>query len=149
MSIAIVVMVRQDSQAYAILDNDLAFSNRSSTVRHTENGGIIRNHTDNSSGGVFRIAESEQEGEFSWSLAEQGFILGSFFWGYLLMGIPGGLLAQKYGGKWVISVGLLLTAILTLLIPLSARAGLVWIITVRALQGMAEVSANISNSDPK
>jgi len=84
-----------------------------------------------------------ETGEFTWTEAEQGFILGSFFWGYILTQIPGGMLSQKYGGKWVISIGLLITAILSFIIPPAARLGKEYLIAVRIIQGLAEVSYRI------
>jgi MFS family permease len=71
-------------------------------------------------------------GEFVWTEAEQGFILGSFFWGYVASGIPGGLLSQRFGGKWVVSSGLLVAAILTLAIPISARMGKEYLVILQS-----------------
>lgn len=56
-------------------------------------------------------------GDFEWSESLQGIILSSFFWGYVITHIPGGLLAEKFGGKYVLSLGILSTAIFTLLTP--------------------------------
>lgn len=46
-------------------------------------------------------------------------ILGSFYIGYVLMHLPGALLAERIGGKFVIIVGLSCTAILTILTPMA------------------------------
>jgi MFS family permease len=89
-----------------------------------------------------------ESGEFDWTEAEQGFILGSFFWGYVLTQLPGGLLSQRYGGKWVVGLGLLLTAILTLFIPVAARSGKEYLIAVRIVQGLAEVSRDPDTPSP-
>ena len=40
-------------------------------------------------------------GEFDWDAETQGLILGCFFYGYALSHVPGGLLAERYGGKWL------------------------------------------------
>ena len=37
--------------------------------------------------------------ELGWDEAALGIILSSFFWGYTLLQIPGGWLADRYGGK--------------------------------------------------
>lgn len=37
--------------------------------------------------------------------------------------IPGGVLAEKYGGKWVLSLGIFSTAIFTFLTPLAIEYG--------------------------
>ena len=54
------------------------------------------------------------------------------------MQIPGGYLAEKYGGKWLFGIGIFLTAILTLLTPVAAYAGKEWFIVVRVLEGFFE-----------
>jgi len=76
--------------------------------------------------------------EFDWSETLQGHILGAFYYGYVFAQIPGGILAQKYGGKHVFGVGIFLTAVLTLLTPLAARIGPAYIIGVRVLEGIGE-----------
>lgn len=81
-----------------------------------------------------------QNAEFDWSETLQGHILGAFYYGYVFAQIPGGILAQKYGGKHVFGVGIFLTAVLTLLTPLAARIGPAYMIGVRVLEGIGEVS---------
>lgn len=81
-----------------------------------------------------------QNAEFDWSETLQGHILGSFYYGYVVAQIPGGILAQKYGGKHVFGIGILLTGILTLLTPIAARMGPGYMIAVRVLEGIGEVS---------
>ena len=66
-------------------------------------------------------------------------ILGAFFYGYIATQIPGGYLAEKYGGKWLFGIGTFMTAVLTLLTPVSAYAGTEWFIVIRVLEGFFEV----------
>ena len=77
-------------------------------------------------------------GEFDWDSKEQGLILGSFFYGYVATQIPGGFFAEKYGGKWFYGIGTLCTAILTLLTPFAAKAGVGFFIGCRILEGLCE-----------
>jgi len=49
--------------------------------------------------------------EFGWSPTTQGLVLSSFFVGYLTTQILGGVLSDKFGGKWVLGVGEYLTRI--------------------------------------
>ncbi|KAL1452530.1 hypothetical protein WDU94_006753 [Cyamophila willieti] len=84
------------------------------------------------------VSESKGGHEFDWDEKTQGFILSSFYWGYVIMHIPGGILAQKFGGKHTLGVGILLTALFTLLSPLAAHAGAWWFMLVRFLEGLGE-----------
>ena len=63
-----------------------------------------------------------------------------FFMVLLFLQIPGGMLAEKIGGKWLFGLGNLITAILTLLTPLCANAGKTPLIVVRVLMGLSEAS---------
>ena len=59
--------------------------------------------------------------------------------------IPGGMLAEKYGGKWVFAIGILLTDFFCLLTPLAARhGGPGAVIAVRILTGLSEVNLQLS-----
>ncbi|XP_054722553.1 sialin-like [Uloborus diversus] len=79
-----------------------------------------------------------KEGEFDWSPSTQANILGSFFYGYLVTQVPGGRLAERFGGKWLFGGGVLCTSLLTLLTPLAARAGVAPLIALRVLEGLGE-----------
>jgi len=50
-------------------------------------------------------------------------ILSSFYIGYIVTHIPGGLLAEKFGGKWTLGLGILSTAVFTMLTPLAIEKG--------------------------
>lgn len=78
-------------------------------------------------------------GTFEWSEELQGIILSSFYYGYVLTQIVGGYLADKFGGKYTLSVGILVTAILTLLTPAAVEwGGPNCLIIIRVLEGLAE-----------
>ncbi len=75
---------------------------------------------------------------YGWDLATQGYVLSSFYIGYLLLQIVGGRLADRYGGKIVLSMGVLLWSLFTLITPPAAAFGLTVLIMVRILMGMGE-----------
>ena len=87
---------------------------------------------------LFLLFQGFSDGEFDWSTEQQGWILGAFYYGYILTQIPGGYIAEKYGGKWPFGLGVFLTGVLTLLTPLAARAGIGYIIALRVLEGVCE-----------
>ncbi|CAH0397954.1 unnamed protein product [Chilo suppressalis] len=76
---------------------------------------------------------------FDWSEATQGLILGSFYYGYILTHIPGGMLAEKFGGKWVLGLGLLSTAICTIITPITVKmGGAPALFVLRVIEGFGE-----------
>lgn len=77
-------------------------------------------------------------GEFNWDEKTQGFILGAFYYGFCMTQIPGGFLAEKYGGKMVFGGGILMSALLSLTYPTAARTSSDLFIVLRALQGFFE-----------
>ncbi|XP_066268922.1 sialin-like [Branchiostoma lanceolatum] len=80
----------------------------------------------------------DKPGEFGWDSGEQSIILGAFFYGYIVTQIPGGWLAGRYGGKLVYGLGILCTALFTLVTPVAARADKYLFIAVRVVQGLGE-----------
>lgn len=68
-----------------------------------------------------------------------GWVLGAFFYGYLITQIPGGILATKFGGRWVFGIGIVMTAVLTLVTPIAAITNVYFLMVVRALEGFFEV----------
>lgn len=75
---------------------------------------------------------------YPWNSETQGMLLGAFFFGYLFTQIPGGYLSGRFGGSLFLGGGVLGTALLTLLTPLSAQLGAKWLFALRALEGFGE-----------
>lgn len=73
-----------------------------------------------------------------WDATTQGAIMAAFFIGYLTLQVPAGLLADRFGGKWVLGLGVLLWSIFTLLTPPAAAWGLTALVVCRFFMGMAE-----------
>ncbi|KAL4707820.1 hypothetical protein ACJJTC_001766 [Scirpophaga incertulas] len=77
-------------------------------------------------------------GDFNWTAEQQSIILGSFFYGYVLTQVPGGRIAEIFGGKLVYGIGVLLTAIFTIMSPIAAYVDFKFFIVVRVLEGLGE-----------
>ncbi|XP_008215710.1 putative inorganic phosphate cotransporter isoform X1 [Nasonia vitripennis] len=76
---------------------------------------------------------------YEWSEELQGIILSSFYWGYILTHLPGGMLAERFGGKYSLGLGILSTAIFTLLTPVAVKWGdATALIVLRVLMGLGE-----------
>lgn len=76
--------------------------------------------------------------EFNWSSATVGLIQSSFFWGYLLTQILGGIWADRMGGKLVLGFGVVWWSIATVLTPVAAKLGLPFLLMMRAFMGIGE-----------
>lgn len=76
--------------------------------------------------------------EFGWGADMQGIILSCFYFGYMVTQFLGGWLADRYGGKVVLAVGVIWWSIFTILTPPAAALGLAMLIAVRVLMGMGE-----------
>ncbi|GFR00304.1 hypothetical protein TNCT_75011 [Trichonephila clavata] len=83
-------------------------------------------------------SHSIPSGEFDWDPQLQGLVLGAFFYGYVITQIPGGLIAEKYGAKWLYGAGMLLTTIFTLLTPIAARWSVWALVVARVIEGIGE-----------
>ncbi|KAI9297161.1 MFS general substrate transporter [Neoconidiobolus thromboides FSU 785] len=76
--------------------------------------------------------------QFHWNLSEQGLILSSFFYGYIITQILGGILADKYGGKSILIFAGLSWTIFTLITPLFSSWGVGGLCLIRILLGLGE-----------
>lgn len=76
--------------------------------------------------------------DLNWDLKTQSLVMSSFFVGYLVMQIAGGRLADRFGGKIVLGLGVLLWSLFTFVTPAAAMAGLVMLILARIGMGMGE-----------
>ncbi|KAG2279092.1 hypothetical protein Bca4012_040597 [Brassica carinata] len=76
--------------------------------------------------------------QYNWNSATVGLIQSSFFWGYLLTQILGGIWADKYGGKLVLGFGVVWWSIATVMTPIAAKLGLPFLLVVRAFMGIGE-----------
>jgi len=68
-------------------------------------------------------------------------VLSSFFYGYIVTQVLGGWLASRYGGKHVFGVGVLVTLVATMLVPLAARNHVALLVALRVIMGLACVRA--------
>ena len=76
--------------------------------------------------------------ELQWSASTQGAVLSSFFFGYLLMQLGGGWLADRVGGKLVLGLGVLVWSLFTILTPVAALFGISVLILARVGMGLGE-----------
>lgn len=77
---------------------------------------------------------------YDWSAKDQGLILGAFFYGYLITCLPGGILAERFGGKRVAGYCLMIGGFLTALTPPVSKLGVGPVFALRFLTGFFGVT---------
>lgn len=95
---------------------------------------------DNGGGNATTVSSIEDSGvgddnKFSWNSYQQNFVLGSFFWGYILTELPGGRLAELIGGHRVFGHSMLWASVITLATPAAAFFSYNALIVLRVLLG--------------
>lgn len=78
-----------------------------------------------------------------WDEKIQSVVAVSFFWGYIVTQLFGGRLAERIGTKFMFAVAQITSGVVTLCLPILARAGTEYFIFGRILLGVAQVLANI------
>ncbi|HTK97442.1 MAG TPA: ACS family MFS transporter [Pseudomonadales bacterium] len=76
--------------------------------------------------------------EFGWNPEKQGQVLAAFFVGYLATQVLGGRLADRFGGKVVLGIGVLSWSFFTLITPFAAAAGFAALLAARIGMGVGE-----------
>ncbi|XP_011501855.1 PREDICTED: putative inorganic phosphate cotransporter isoform X2 [Ceratosolen solmsi marchali] len=127
MSVAIVAMVNHT----AIMNND-------ETEPITNECAVTESNANASWHELENLKHSSSDGEFVWDSTLQGYLLSSFFYGYVLTQIPFGILAKRYGSKYFLGIGMLINSVFGLLVPISAQWGYYWLMLVRFIQGLGE-----------
>lgn len=73
---------------------------------------------------------------FKWDEYQQSLILGSFFWLHWASQLPGGVLASKYGTKFIFGFANFFACVLCLFMPLACYFDYRWMVGLRLLQGL-------------
>jgi len=79
-----------------------------------------------------------EDGEFVWNEQIQSLVSSAFFLGFIMTPLPGGILAERFGTKYLFAGATLIAAIVTTCLPLLARAGFTYFILGRALIGFVQ-----------
>lgn len=78
---------------------------------------------------------------FPWDEREQGMVLGAFFWLHWITQLPGGMLAQRFGGKRVFGFSQLVGSLMCFLMPFAAYYDLYALLFLRFVQGFITVKS--------
>ncbi|XP_062135984.1 putative inorganic phosphate cotransporter isoform X2 [Drosophila sulfurigaster albostrigata] len=75
---------------------------------------------------------------YEWDLSQKSLILSSFFWGYVVSQVPAGLLAKRFGAKYVICLATAVGGIMCFFHPMAANGGYINICVLRVLTGLVQ-----------
>ena len=76
--------------------------------------------------------------DFGWDKIQSGGVLSAFFYGYAMTQLVGGRLADSFGGKRVLALGVIGWSLATFVTPWAAAAGAVPLVAARVLLGAGE-----------
>jgi ACS family sodium-dependent inorganic phosphate cotransporter len=86
------------------------------------------------------VAALPMQEQFGWDETTKGYVLSSFFVGYMLLMAVSGALANKYGGRVVLGIAVLWWSLFTALTPPAAMMGFGALITARIALGLGEAA---------
>lgn len=76
---------------------------------------------------------------YDWEPSVQSLILSSFFWGYVLMQVPAGLIAQRFGAQKFLAISVFICGGVSLLIPTAAHwGGWIAVCICRVVMGLCQ-----------
>lgn len=78
---------------------------------------------------------------FNWSKKDQGLLLSAYFYGYIFPNLLGGFLSEKFGGRKVIFIAMLLSSVVTGLSPFAASDNFIFMFSARVVLGVLGVSS--------
>ena len=83
------------------------------------------------------ISIGKVDASLDWSPTTQGLILGSFWYGYIVLQVPAGRLSELFGGKWIVAIGLIASGIINLITP-SIVFSIPILVTSRVILGLIQ-----------
>ena len=86
------------------------------------------------------VASIAMQAQFGWSETTKGFVLSSFFVGYILLQVVSGSLASRYGGKLLLGLAVIWWSLWTALTPAAAFLSLTALILARIALGLGEAA---------
>ncbi|MEQ1691946.1 MAG: MFS transporter, partial [Gemmatimonas sp.] len=84
------------------------------------------------------VAAIPMQAQFGWSETTKGFVLSSFFIGYILLQVVSGGLVHRFGGKRLLGVAVVWWSLCTLVTPAAATLSLTALVVVRIALGLGE-----------
>ncbi len=86
------------------------------------------------------VASIAMQGEFGWTETTKGYVLSSFFIGYILLQVVSGGLAARYGGRKLLGLAVVWWSLWTILTPKAAYLSFAALIGARIAMGLGEAA---------
>ena len=80
---------------------------------------------------------------YDWSAETRSLVLGSFYYGYALSQLPGGLVATYWRAQQVLGLSVAISGLLCVLMPLMADCNVNLLCTGRFLMGFVQVLCSL------
>ncbi|PSN33898.1 hypothetical protein C0J52_09548 [Blattella germanica] len=125
LSVAIVAMVK--------IENNTAESRDFTKVVSLS---VRSEESDTCPGGEIVSESGSENGEFAWDEELQGYVLSSYYYGYMATQLLGGRLSEIFGTKLVFGSGVFLSGLVTALSPVFARLDVSGLIAARVVVGL-------------
>jgi len=87
-----------------------------------------------------------QSGTYNWNADTRSLVLGSFFYGYVVIQVPGGLLSTYWKPQHVFGLAVSTSGLLCILLPFLAAWDVNLLITGRFLMGFLQVCSLFCSS---
>ncbi len=86
------------------------------------------------------VASIAMQEQFHWTETTKGYVLSSFFIGYLILQVASGTLANRYGGRIVLGVAVFWWSLFTIVTPPAALLSFSALIAARIALGLGEAA---------
>ncbi len=87
---------------------------------------------------IVSLAAIEMQKVFGWTDSQKGLVLSTFFLGYLVTQVAGGFLSNRFGGRNVYLVAVVLWSLCTVLTPAAAYVSFGMLLAARFMLGIGE-----------
>ncbi|XP_047991572.1 putative inorganic phosphate cotransporter isoform X2 [Leguminivora glycinivorella] len=129
-----VAMVAMVQSSHDKITNTTKLTNSSNAIENNQtaigNVGILNG-----------ITFSEPYPKFQWDKKTQDYMMASFSWGYVILQIPAGQLAHRYGTRYLLTGALVINGIVSFGTPWAAYYGdWAFVAVLRMLQGLTQAS---------
>ncbi|XP_032519232.1 putative inorganic phosphate cotransporter [Danaus plexippus] len=125
MSVNIIAMVPDRGETKSVQSECEAITN-DDTALHNGTTAVTR-----------QVQQPDGSITFDWTAQQQAYVLSGYFWGYAITCLFSGIAAERWGPRNVVFISMLISAVLTILIPPAAKVHFMMLVATRFVIGLA------------